>query len=213
MRAAATVLVLLVASAPARADHPPVRRTGIGVRDGRLVMSVGVQDVIQPEAARRLSSGFATRILVRVALFRAHRPEPVATASRVSEIVYDLWDERFRVRITDSGAAPVQAEAATAEEAIALATRLVAFPVVDLARLERGALYRLSVRADLNPLSQELIAEVRRWLARPPGQGRLAPGDSFFGSVVSIFVNPRVEESERRVLFVSQTFPAPEARR
>jgi len=38
------------------------------------------------------------------------------------------------------------------------------------------------------------------------GQGRLAPGDSFFGSFVSIFVNPHIEDSERRIQFISQSF-------
>ena len=66
------------------------------------------------------------------------------------------------------------------------------------------------VRGDLNPISEDLLADVRRWLVQPArGQRRLGAGDSFFGSFVSIFVNPRIEDSERQVRFVSQPFALP----
>ena len=61
-------------------------------------------------------------------------------------------------------------------------------------------------------ISEDLIKDVRRWLVQPArGQRRLGAGDSFFGSFVSIFVNPRIEDSERQLRFVSQPFvlPAP----
>ena len=48
---------------------------------------------------------------------------------------------------------------------------------------------------------------MRRWLVQPPrGQRRVGAGDSVFGSFVSIFVNPRVEDSERQLRFLSQPF-------
>jgi hypothetical protein len=76
-----------------------------------------------------------------------------------------------------------------------------------MARLRPGAEYVLAVRGDLNPISEDLLIEVRRWLVQPArGQRRLGAGDSFFGSFVSIFVNPRIEDSERQVRFVSQPF-------
>ena len=54
------------------------------------------------------------------------------------------------------------------------------------------------------------MADVRRWLVQPArGQRKLGAGDSFFGSFVSIFVNPRIEDSERQVRFVSQPFVLP----
>jgi len=54
------------------------------------------------------------------------------------------------------------------------------------------------------------MADVRRWLVQPArGQRRLGAGDSFFGSFVSIFVNPHIEDSERQLRFVSQPFALP----
>ncbi len=87
---------------------------------------------------------------------------------------------------------------------------LVDFPVADATRLRPDGRYVLAVRGDLNPISEDLLVEVRRWLVQPSrGQRRLGAGDSFFGSFVSIFVNPRIEDSERQVRFVSQPFALP----
>jgi hypothetical protein len=201
--------LLALAARRAQAAGPPVRTTGLHHKGGKLLISVGAPDIIQPDSARRLTSGFATRVLIAVGLFREGAREPLARTFRISEIVYDLWDEKFRVRRTDAGGGGDVRQAGTVAEAIALAADLVQFPVGDLALLEPGGEFRLGFNVDLNPLSQDVVADLRRWLSRPPGQGRLAPGDNFFGSVVSIFVNPHIEDSERRLQFVSQMFREP----
>jgi hypothetical protein len=204
-RAVSLLLLSLGWSGLARAADPPARTMGVGARAGQLTVSVGLPDLIPPSYGQRLQSGFATRVLIRIGLVRADSGVLVAQTFRHAEIVYDLWDEKFRVRI-ETGAPPEQRSAASGREALDLGTNLVMFPVADLGRLEPGAVYRLRLVADLNPLSPDVVAEVRRWLVRPPGQGRLAPGATFFGSFVSIFVNPKIEESERRLEIWSQAF-------
>jgi hypothetical protein len=198
----------LLAVRPARAADVGYRKTGLHRTGGKLSVSVGVPDIIAP-SDQRLTSGFATRVLIRVALFREGTRQAVATTYRLAEIVYDLWDERFRVQRRDARGVLDQRDAASAQEAVDLAGNLIRFPITDLARLIPGETYRLSFSTDLNPISQDVIAELRRWLARPPGQGRLAPGDSFFGSFVSIFVNPHIEDSDRRIQFISQSWQEP----
>jgi hypothetical protein len=198
--------LFLVTTRPARAVDLSVRTTGLHMRNGRLAVSVGVTDIVQPADEQHLTSGFATRVLIRVALFREGTREAVATTYRLADIVYDLWEEKFRVQRSDARGVLDQRDAATAKDAISLAADLIQFPVTDLARMIPGVSYRLSFSTDLNPLSPDVVAELRRWLARPQGQGRLAPGDSFFGSFVSIFVNPHIEDSERRIQFISQSF-------
>ncbi len=210
MRAAALLVGLalgeLVAAGPAWAAVPPERTTGIALWQGRLVASVGLQDLFLPADTARLRSGFASRVLIRLYLYRVGSTVPVTQTLRRSDVIYDIWDERFRVRVSDAAGLTDAQEVATPAQAIALSTALVRFPVADLASLEPGASYRIGFRADLNPISQELVGEVRRWLSREPGQDRSDTGDSFFGSFVSIFVNPRIEDSERQLRFFSQPF-------
>lgn len=194
----------------AQAEPMAVRTTGIARKADKLVISVGLQDLFGPRDVERLLSGFSTRVLIRAALVRDGGDEPIAQATRLAEIVYDLWDEKLRVRFSTGkpGAAETQV-VATPKAAVDLATSLVGFPVVESGRLEAGASYHVSLRADLNPISEELVSNLRRWLSHPTGRGRSGSGDSFFGSFVSVFVNPRVDDSERLLQFVSQSFSPP----
>jgi hypothetical protein len=199
--------VLLHGVAAHAADPLPVRVTGVETDGGKLTVSVGLQDLISGAERQRLSSGFATRILVRVYLHEEGSDEPVSVAFQRAEIVYDLWDERFRIRVTRDSGADIQADARAPDDAVWRACALWHFPVADLRRLRPGARYFLAFRADLNPISEELQADVRRWLVQPPrGQRRVGAGDSVFGSFVSIFINPRIEDSERQLRFLSQPF-------
>jgi hypothetical protein len=205
-------VMVLLSGGIAQAQNGPAgpltrRTTGVQHENGQLVASVGMQDLFGPAERQRLLSGFATRILIRVYLHREGAGEPVAVAFQRSEIVYDIWDEKFRLRITRGAGPDTQIEVKTVDEAIQRTLLLWHFPVVDRRQLMAGARYFLAFRADLNPISEELLADVRRWLVQPArGQRRVGAGDSFFGSFVSIFVNPRVEDSERQVRFLSQTF-------
>lgn len=205
--AALFVLALIGAlAAGAMADERPPRQVGLHRKNGWLSTSVGLQDLFWPADSERLRSGFVSRVVIRTELYREGERRPIAIADRRSHILYDLWDERFRVQVVDRDG-PRDYTAATAQEAILLATAMYRFGVTDLSRLAPGTVYRLRFRADLNPLSEDLVQEVRRWLVRAPGQGRAGSSDSVFGSVVSLFVNPRVEESERQLTFWSQPFP------
>ena len=65
---------------------------------------------------------------------------------------------------------------------------------------------------ELNPVSEETLAEVRRWLTKGSGGG-LDRGGSVFGRVVSVFVNPDIADADRVLRLKSQPFyrPSPEA--
>jgi uncharacterized protein DUF4390 len=197
----------------ARADERlPERRIGLSATGRSLQVSVGLQDLFSQAARERLTSGFATRVLIRVQLLRHGDPEPLAVAFQRVEIVYDIWDEKFRVRATRGTGGDRELTVPTADQAIFAATALVGFPVELEAPLRPGERYNLAFRGDLNPLSPELVGEVRRWLRQPAGAQRrpgTGGGDSFFGNFVTVFVNPQIEDSERQVRFLSQTFEGP----
>ena len=95
---------------------------------------------------------------------------------------------------------------ATLAEALKRATTFEELPVAPAAAVPVGRHHQIGVIVEVNPVSQELMAEVRRWLARPQGKSEVAGNSSFFGSFVSIFVNPKLEEAERTLRFRSQTF-------
>jgi hypothetical protein len=69
-------------------------------------------------------------------------------------------------------------------------------------------IYYLAMRVDLNPVSQETLTEVRRWLSQGTGGG-LDRGGVFFGSFVSVFVNPKIADADRVLRIRSQPFFRP----
>jgi len=211
LQMSAVALAMIIVSGHAQGEAASsVRTVGVGRQGNQLVVSVGLQDLFGPRDVERLLSGFSTRVLIRVALLRDGFSEPVATATRLAEIVYDLWDEKLRVRI--SAGKPSTSETLvvpTAKAAVDAATLLAGFAIADSETLDARSSYHLSVRADLNPISEELVTNVRRWLSHPSGHGRAGSADSFFGSFVSVFVNPRIDDSERMLQVMSQSFSLP----
>jgi hypothetical protein len=210
----AVALAMLVASGHVHGEAASaVRTVGVARKVNQLVVSVGLQDLFGPRDVERLLSGFSTRVLIRVAVLRDGFSEPVATATRLAEIVYDLWDEKLRVRIsTAKSSASETLVEPTTKAAVDAATTLTDFALADADTLDARFSYHLSVRADLNPISDELVTNVRRWLSHPSGHGRTGSADSFFGSFVSVFVNPRIDDSERMLQVTSQSFSLPGSR-
>ena len=210
---AASAVVTLALPLRARADEElPERKIGLTVAPHALHVWVGLQDLFTPASRERLTSGFATRVLVRAELFRHGDTETLAVAYQRAEIVYDIWDEKFRVRITSGAGTEHELTVASAGQAIFAGTALVHFPVELPGPLQPGERYNLAFRGDLNPLSPELVGEVRRWLRQPSGAQRrpgVGGGDSFFGNFVTVFVNPQIEDSEKQVRFLSQAFEGP----
>src|SRR5204863_3487037 len=80
-------------SAARAEERLPERTIGLTVTARTLQLSVGLQDLFNPAARERLTSGFATRVLVRVQLLRHGDTVPLAVAFQRVEIVYDIWDE------------------------------------------------------------------------------------------------------------------------
>jgi hypothetical protein len=212
MGAVALAMIIVIGHAQGEAAST-VRTVGISRKGNQLVVSVGLPDLFGPRDVERLLSGFSTRVLIRVALLRDGVSEPVATATRLAEVVYDLWDEKLRVRLSASKASTSQTlVVSTAQAAVDAATSLAGFAIADADTLDGLSPYHLSVRADLNPISDELVTNVRRWLSHPSGHGRAGSADSFFGSFVSVFVNPRIDDSERMLQVTSQSFLLSEGR-
>ena len=193
-------LLLLVAlpwAPPAAADEAP---HGDGRFDGggpRLLLDVEFGELFDEPLRRRLDSGFATTVVVRCFLTRDGASRPEALAARTTRVAYDLWDEVYVGEEQDAQGSRTFREPSRAEVVRRL-TRLTHFPVAETARLEQGQRYVVALRVEVNPVSPELHAQLRRWLTRAPEGPRFSSGgESFFGSFVSIFVNPLPGEAER----------------
>lgn len=209
--ALACAAALSAASAPARADDDLIsKRVWFGERQGKLAISTSFTELLDRRAYDRLKSGFATTVVARIYVYRKGRDLPVSYALASFRLVYDLWDEVYVVR-TDGPAGRRTRRFSTRADALKSLTELWELPVADLEDIPRGPdrIHYLAMSIELNPVSRELMAEMRRWLTKPAGTTSIDRSSSVFGSFVSVFVNPKLPEADRVIRIRSQPFYRP----
>ena len=146
-------------------------------------------------------SGLPQTIVLRVVAYSdGSSPKSLAVHLRSCRVVYDLWEELFRVELlSDTGNATFRVR--TVEDVLerCVVLRGTTIGVADDYRGRRGRTIHFGAIADLNPLSADTVQRIRRWIARPATDK--VDGDAFFGSFVSLFVNQRIGQAERTVRF------------
>jgi len=194
-------LALLLVAPPARADDEVAFKQATFRESGKaLEVSVGFREMLDQGLRDRLKSGFATTVVMRLYLYQKGGGEPVLATARTLKAVYDLWDEQFLLRIEEPGRT-WHVRLRDQRQVVDVLTSLWRFPICPLQRLSPGAQYFVAGIAEVNPMSEELLAEVRRWLRTPYGEHRGAGSESFFGSFVSIFVNNKIRSAEKTFSF------------
>ena len=200
------LLTALAAASPARADQEVVTKKGTFSLSGdKLLLTVGFRELFSPAMRKRLRSGFATTVVMRIHLFEADSGRTVAFTARTLRAVYDLWDEAYTIRVEEPGGKR-QVKKKKRKDVVDRLTSLWRFPVADLARMEPNKRYFAAIITEVNPISEELLREVRSWLRNPRGMRGPMGGDNLFGSFVSIFVNNKVRRAERTMRLRTQDF-------
>lgn len=210
---AALVLVCLVAS-PALGDDddsdddaPDVERMRFAERGDNLVVTANLTRLFDAGTYEKLDKGFVSTVVIRMWVYRAGSGEPVSFQLLQRRCVFDLWDEIYEVRLDGPGGR-VTHKVKFRADALKLLTSLDEVPIARSADIPYEDHHVLAIEAELNPVSQQTLAEVRRWLTQGTGGG-LDRGGSFFGSFVSVFVNPKVAAADRVIRIQSQPFFRP----
>jgi len=195
---------------PAVAGAQDVSSRRMGVRWNGSVphLSFSARDLLDSDARRKLQSGLPQTLVMRTYAYPSGGRRPIAIAPRSCRVVYDLWEEVYRVQVqtaSEDTAVTVDSLDDVAERC--LVARRVAVGERSDYRTRHGDDVYFAVLVELNPLSADTVQRIRRWLARPAG-GRLE-GEAFFGSFVSLFVNRRIGEAERAIRFRSQAVTVP----
>jgi hypothetical protein len=208
---AAAFALALVALAPSdvRAQQQPPRPSSLAPRQANyawdrdlLRASFSYRDVLGDDAlVKRLSSGLPMVIAMRAYVYAAGQDQPIALAPRVCRVVYDLWDEVYRVHVSEPERERDQA--AVLDGVLRLCTEARDLAVVRRRLLTPGQPYFLAVVVDVNPVSPEMVDQMRRWMSRPTGSTGIGPSDALFGSFVQLFVR-ELATSDRTLTFRTQ---------
>ncbi len=203
----------LLAPRRARADElePELVRMRFVESGAQLVVHTSLTKLFDSAAYDQLDSGFPSTVVIRLWVYPKGSAEPISFALAQRRVVYNLWDEVYTLELADStGTRTVKVKYKA--EALKLLTSLEGVPVAALAQIPLLRHHVLAMVIELNPVSQETLAEVRRWLSNGSGGG-LDRGGSFFGSFVSVFINLKVPQADRVLRLRSQPFYRPEPRK
>lgn len=196
----------LAPSSPALADDAIHRKRGAFYEQGDwLQVTVGFRELFDKRLRQRLRSGFTTSVVMRIYLYEKSGAKPIAFSARTLRAVYDLWDEQYVLHL-EAPHRTVTRRFKSEKQVVDRLSSLWRFPLVPRDRLEVGTQYFIGIIAEVNPMSDELLEEVRRWLRNPYSEHRQGSGESFFGSFVSIFVNKRIRTAERVFRLRTQPF-------
>src|SRR5262249_32906264 len=145
-----------------------------------LVVSVGLPELADDALRKRIRSGFSSTIVVSMVLYREGQGKPLGLTLRTYRVLYDLWDELWLLKMQDPQGELNQRLGSEAE-ALAKLTQIQSLPLTPLDQVPRGIRHYLAIYVEVNPISPEHLAQVRRWLAHPGGAERLS-GETFLGS-------------------------------
>lgn len=206
--AALALVAALVATARADDDETTVlHRMRFIESDENLLVTASptpLARLFDSAAYDALDSGFTSTVVIRIWIYPRDSTDPVSFVLLQRQVVYNLWDEVFELRI--DGQKPIKEKRQS--EALKRLTAFENIPVARLSVLPLEKVFMLAMQVELNPVSKETLAEVRRWLSQGTGGG-LDRGGAFFGSFVSVFVNPKIPAADRVLRIRSQPFYRP----
>jgi hypothetical protein len=208
---AALVPGQVAAQQPAQAQQPahpaalPSRLANYAWDGDLLRASFSFRDVLaDPALMKKISSGLPMVIAMRAYLYPDGQDAPVALATRVCRVVYDLWDDVYRVHVSEQERERDQA--AVLDGVLRICAEARDFAVVRRGILAPGQVYFLGVVVDVNPVSPQMIDQMRRWMSRPTGSTAIGPADALFGNFVQLFAR-QIATSDKTLTFRTQDVP------
>jgi hypothetical protein len=207
IRALPCLLALVLAAAPAHADDEKITTQSFRFVERGDTLTISFEDG-QPGLSRlfdiaafdTLDDGPQVTVVIRVWIYPQGSTEPVAFVLVQRAVVYEPWDEIFYISL-DEPAGRRKLKEKRKAEVLKRLTAIEDLPVARLAALPPLQPFQLAMHVELNPISKETLAEVHRWLSQ--STGGLDRGGAFFGSFVSVFVNPKIAQADRVLRIVS----------
>lgn len=200
----------------ARADEEPPKQEELPRRQANfawqktdkgatlLRASFSYKDVVDKGVGEKLASGLPTVIAMRAYVLREGEADPVALAVRTCRVVYDLWDEVYRIKVSGPGGERDTA-AYNLDGVLRQCAEARDLLVADKTLLAPGTPHFLGVIVEVNPISPKMLEQMRKWVARPAGSTGIGPGDALFGSFVGLFVR-QIGTADRTLRFRTQSF-------
>lgn len=214
------LMAFLAAAAPeatAFADDPPKQEElprrqvtftwDKNEKTGQVLLkaSFPYREVVDKGISDKLASGIRQTMVMRAYVLREGDTNPIALAARTCSISYDLWEEIYRVKID---AAQNDKGIVNLEGVLRQCGQVQDLVVADKTLLTGNKPFFLGVIVEVNPISPQMLQQMKQWISRPAGSTGIGPGDALFGSFVGLFVR-QIGTADKTLRFRSQSVVPP----
>jgi hypothetical protein len=172
-----------------------------------LRASISFREIVDEAIVVKINSGIPTVVVLRAWVFQEQVEQPISLAPKSCTVVYDLWDEVYIVEITQPGGT-TRSTAPNLAGVIRRCAQVDTFPLVERARLKPKTNYFVQGIVEVNPISADVMARIKKWVSRPQGSATVGAGDALFGSFVGLFV-AQIGNADREFRFRTQNFVLP----
>lgn len=170
----------------------------------QLSVTVAFREAITPEVQAKLTRGLPTSILLTAGLYARGSEEPVGTTVQTCRVTWHVWEEAYRVELSRANLPVSSSWTTTLEGVMRRCGEAKRLPIMLLPRFRRTMTLSMRARVLVNPIGDELLQKIKRWVSRPTGPNASAPSDALFGTFTGFFMQ-HIGEAERTVVF--ETFP------
>lgn len=161
------------------------------------------QDAVDDELIQKLRRGLPTRILMTALVFASGSSEPISTTYQSCKVTWHVWEDMYRVELVrpnqPQGAGHWTPTLNGVLRRCATATQLL---VADASQLAGAPGLRLEVRVRINPVSEETLSKLKRWLSHPSRTGTATPGSALFSTFTGLFLQ-RMGDAEKTLGFAT----------
>lgn len=210
---AASVLALALALASSRralAQEPPPppvfqpKPVAWSWDKTHLNLAFSYREILDDGIRQKLNSGIPTLIVLTASLFEkgSKAPIPGVLVLKSCRVVYDVWDEVYAVEVTKHNGSAYSPAVPSLEGVFKRCLQLDRMPLIERGKLKPGGSYEVKGVVEINPISQDVIARIKRWISRPKGASTVGAGDALFGSFVGLFI-AQIGNADRVFNFVS----------
>jgi len=165
-----------------------------------LVTDLNFRDVIDAEIRDKLSRGLPTTIVFTATLHRADAGEALATTAQTCRVTWHVWEEAYRLEISRPGEIRPPTWTTTIEGVLRRCAEVHRLLTATRSQVSGSEPLVLQAKVQVNPMSEEVLQKIKRWVSRPTGTSTAAPGDALFSTFTGLFLQ-RIGEAERVLVF------------
>jgi len=189
---------------PASPADLPMREANLAWDQNLLRATFSFTDILDEQVRHKLANGTANTIAMRAFVFRDGETNPVLLAVQTCSVTYNVWEDVYTVLVETAGGT-TQRSVLNLDGVGRYCAKAQDFPVASRSSLKAGVAHFLGVIVDVNPVSDDIRAQMQRWMRRPLGSADVGGGDAIFSGLVLLFFRD-VGGSDASRQFRTRTF-------